>query len=125
MLRMHEQPVAIASWLIAVVGWLLWKTPRDFGFFRTRWSCALLALVLWEQEHIRLSRNSEWLLSHSHPAQDSFRYVRCMPFFQRLRSVRSRRNISTARSSTRCAIYSSPSYSTVTALVPIKVKRNK
>jgi transposase len=54
-LGMHEQPVAIASWLIAVVRLLLWKTPRDFGFFRTRWSCALLALVLWEQEQIRLS----------------------------------------------------------------------
>jgi len=38
-----------------VVRWLLHKTPQDFGFFRTRWSCALLALLLWEQERIRIS----------------------------------------------------------------------
>ena len=45
----------VAYWLIVVVRWLLTKTPQDFGFFRTRWSCALLALLLWEQESIRLS----------------------------------------------------------------------
>ena len=51
----RQQTVAVAFWLIEVVRWLLWKTPRDFGFFRTRWSCALLALVLWERQQIRLS----------------------------------------------------------------------
>jgi transposase len=50
-----EQPFAIAPWLITVVRWLLGKTPQDFGFFRARWSCALLAMLLWEQEGIRLS----------------------------------------------------------------------
>jgi transposase len=51
----EEQPFVVAWWLIVVVRWLLSKTPRDFGFFRTRWSCALLALLLWEQERIRIS----------------------------------------------------------------------
>jgi putative transposase len=51
----EEQPFVVAWWLIVVVRWLLHKTPRDFGFFRTRWSCALLALLLWEQERIRIS----------------------------------------------------------------------
>ena len=51
----QEQPFAVAWWLIVVVRWLLHKTPQDFGFFRTRWSCALLALLLWEQERIRIS----------------------------------------------------------------------
>jgi putative transposase len=51
----QEQPFVVAWWLIVVVRWLLHKTPRDFGFFRTRWSCALLALLLWEQERIRIS----------------------------------------------------------------------
>jgi len=51
----EEQPFAVAWWLIVVVRWLLHKTPQDFGFFRTRWSCALLALLLWEQERIRIS----------------------------------------------------------------------
>jgi putative transposase len=51
----EERPFAVAYWLIVVVRWLLHKTPRDFGFFRSRWSCAALALLLWEREGIRLS----------------------------------------------------------------------
>jgi hypothetical protein len=51
----QEQPFVVAWWLIVVVRWLLHKTPQDFGFFRTRWSCALLVLLLWEQERIRIS----------------------------------------------------------------------
>jgi transposase len=51
----QEQPFVVAWWLIVVVRWLLHKTPQDFGFFRTRWSCALLALLLWEQQRIRIS----------------------------------------------------------------------
>lgn len=44
-----------AAWLLVAVRWLLAKTPRDFGSFRIRWSCALIALLLWEQETIRAS----------------------------------------------------------------------
>jgi hypothetical protein len=51
----EKRPFVVARWLIVVVRWLLGKTPQDFGFFRTRWSCGLLALLLWEQENIRLS----------------------------------------------------------------------
>jgi putative transposase len=51
----EPRPVAIASWLLVVVRWLLNSTPQDFGFFRSRWSCALLALLLWQREGIRLS----------------------------------------------------------------------
>jgi transposase len=54
-LGVEEQPLTVAYWLIVVVRWLLHKTPRDFGFFRSRWSCALLAMLLWERERIRLS----------------------------------------------------------------------
>ncbi len=54
-LRSDERPFRVAYWLIVVVRWLLQNTPRDFGFFRTRWSCALLAMLLWESECIRLS----------------------------------------------------------------------
>jgi transposase len=49
------RPVAVPYWLIIVVRWLLEKTPRDFGFFRGRWSCGLLALLLWERHGLRLS----------------------------------------------------------------------
>jgi transposase len=54
----EEQSFTVAYWLIVVVRWLLQNTPRDFDFFRTRWSCGLLALLLWEREGIRLSAES-------------------------------------------------------------------
>lgn len=47
--------VTIATWLGVVVRWLMQFTPRDFGYFRSRWSCGLLALLLWEQQGVRLS----------------------------------------------------------------------
>lgn len=37
---------ALPLWLVRVARWLLTKTPRDFGFFRSRWSCSTLAEVL-------------------------------------------------------------------------------
>src|SRR5205807_1533485 len=49
------KPVTVAHWLIVVVRWLLRGTPRDFGFFRARWSCGLLAMLLWEEQGVRLS----------------------------------------------------------------------
>jgi putative transposase len=37
-------------WLKIVLKWLTEKTPEDFGYFRTRWSCETLAEVLaWEK----------------------------------------------------------------------------
>jgi hypothetical protein len=33
---------------VFVVRWLLSFTPQDFGFFRSRWSCTVLALLLWQ-----------------------------------------------------------------------------
>jgi transposase len=52
----HEsKSVTVAPWLIIVVRWLLQWTPRDFGFFRTRWLCGLLAMLLWEEQGVRLS----------------------------------------------------------------------
>jgi putative transposase len=51
----EPRTVVVAAWLLVVVRWLTAKTRQDFGFFRTRWSCALLAMLLWEQEKIRVS----------------------------------------------------------------------
>jgi putative transposase len=45
---------AIPDWKVAVVGWVQHATPRDFGFFRSRWSCELLARVLEEQQGVEL-----------------------------------------------------------------------
>jgi len=51
----EKRTVSVAYWLIVVMRWLVCFTPRDFGFFRSRWSCELLALLLREREGIRLS----------------------------------------------------------------------
>jgi transposase len=45
----EPRTVPVRAWLIVVVQWLLRFTPRDFGFFRARWSCELLAMLLREQ----------------------------------------------------------------------------
>ena len=45
----------VPSWWLVVARWLVNRTPRDFGFFRSRWSCAVLALLLWERNGVRLS----------------------------------------------------------------------
>lgn len=44
----------IPYWKVAVVGWVQHTTPRDFGFFRSRWSCELLARMLEEQQGVEL-----------------------------------------------------------------------
>jgi transposase len=44
-----QKPPCIPAWLLAVRRWIERCTPQDFGYFRTRWSCAMLAEVLaWE-----------------------------------------------------------------------------
>lgn len=50
-----EKPAVLPRWLLVVQRWLQQKTPQDFGYFRSRWSCALLAEVLAWEERIRVS----------------------------------------------------------------------
>lgn len=45
----------IPSWKVAVVGWVQHTTPRDFGFFRSRWSCELLTRIVEEQHGVQTS----------------------------------------------------------------------
>lgn len=47
----HEIP----GWLRTVVEWVTTKTPQDFGFDRTRWSCENLAHLLAWETGVRLS----------------------------------------------------------------------
>jgi putative transposase len=47
--------VLVAWWVAVVVRWVIQKTPRDFGFLRSRWSCGTLVLLLWEQQHLHVS----------------------------------------------------------------------
>jgi transposase len=52
-----EEPAAkqVPAWLKRVSGWLTHRTPQDFGFFRSRWSCGLLAETLAWETGLRLS----------------------------------------------------------------------
>ena len=44
----------IPYWKVAVVGWVQHKTPRDFGYFRSRWTCELLAEMLGEEHGVQI-----------------------------------------------------------------------
>ena len=46
------------GWVALLVTWVTTQTPRDFGFLRSRWSCALLALLLREREGVTASRET-------------------------------------------------------------------
>lgn len=45
----------LAAWLVTITTWVMEKTPRDFGMYRSRWSCATIAIVLVEEEGVTVS----------------------------------------------------------------------
>jgi len=51
------------GWVAVLVTWVTTKTPGDFGFLRSRWSCVLLALLLREREGVTAGRETvrRWL----------------------------------------------------------------
>ena len=55
--------VFLVWWIVVVVRWVTQKTPRDFGFLRSRWSCATVGLLLWEEHRLRISAETirRWL----------------------------------------------------------------
>jgi transposase len=55
--------VFVMWWLTVVVRWVTEKTPRDFGFLRSRWSCATVVLLLLEKHHLQVSAETvrRWL----------------------------------------------------------------
>jgi transposase len=52
-----------AGWAAPAVGWVTGARPRAFGFLRSRWNCALVALLLWREHDLRVSRETvrRWL----------------------------------------------------------------
>jgi putative transposase len=52
------RPRLPASWVSVVVTWVLQATPRAFGFLRSRWCCEVLALLLWRQYQVAVSRET-------------------------------------------------------------------
>ncbi len=51
----EEEPSAIPFWQVVVADWVLHKTPRDFGYFRSRWTTELLAELLQAQYDMDMS----------------------------------------------------------------------
>ena len=49
---------AVSPWLALIEEWVLTRTPRDFGYFRSRWSCDTLAEVLAWETGLRFSRET-------------------------------------------------------------------
>ena len=50
-----RRPALLAAWAVTVVTWVRTLTPRDFGYCRSRWCCATLAVVLWDTHRVRVS----------------------------------------------------------------------
>src|SRR5262249_15278504 len=57
------RPSRASGWAALVVGWVLTRTPADFGFARSRWSCAAVAVILTEDYGSPTSREAvrRWL----------------------------------------------------------------
>jgi transposase len=52
-----------AGWIALVTTWVLTRSPRDFGFLRSRWTCETIALMLRWFHQLRVSRETvrRWL----------------------------------------------------------------
>src|SRR5262245_22807856 len=47
-----------AFWAAVVVRWVTLRAPTDFGFVRSRWSCATVVVLLREDHGVRVSRET-------------------------------------------------------------------
>lgn len=45
----------LVGWALMLVSWVKTLTPRDFGYYRSRWCCATLALVLSTRHGVKVS----------------------------------------------------------------------
>ncbi len=61
--RPGRRPHFSWHWAGLVVGWVTQGSPRDFGFLRSRWTCAVAVLLLWSCFHVAVSRETvrRWL----------------------------------------------------------------
>src|SRR5262249_27288259 len=57
--RPHGRPRSpVGAWAVTVVAGVLTRPPADFGFARSRWSCAAVAVVLWQDHRTPVSRET-------------------------------------------------------------------
>jgi len=54
----------LARWAVLLVVWAKTLTPREFGYCRSRWCCATLAVVLWDVHRVKLSDETVRRLLH-------------------------------------------------------------
>src|SRR5438552_679374 len=54
----------LLCWALVLVGWIKTLTPRDFGYYRSRWCCGTLALVLYDEHRVKISVESVRRLLH-------------------------------------------------------------
>ena len=53
--RRGRRATRLIGWAMVLVQWVTTLTPREFGYCRSRWSCATLALVLYDEGRVRAS----------------------------------------------------------------------
>ena len=53
--RGRRRATRLVGWALVLVHWVTTLTPREFGYCRSRWSCATLALVLYDEGRVRAS----------------------------------------------------------------------
>jgi putative transposase len=58
-----RRPSFPCPWAEFVVGWVTRRCPADFGFVRSRWTCAVAAVLLWSCYQVAVSRETvrRWL----------------------------------------------------------------
>jgi transposase len=56
-------PRLARAWAATAAGWVRHRWPSDFGFVRSRWSCATLAVLMLELHHVKVGVESvrRWL----------------------------------------------------------------
>jgi putative transposase len=61
--RRGRTPGFAARWVELAVRWVVQQTPRTFGLYRSRWCCATVVLLLWQEHRVRVSRETvrRWL----------------------------------------------------------------
>lgn len=64
--RSEQRSIVVAWWVMAVLRWLQNHTPREFGFLRWRWTCGLLARMLWDSYRVRVSAETIRRGLHQH-----------------------------------------------------------
>jgi transposase len=58
LIRPASPPRLSRWWMAVVLRWVTVLSPTDFGFVRSRWTCATVALLLEERHDLRVSRET-------------------------------------------------------------------